>query len=238
MVKKQHSLIYRSLLSLMMLAVLSGAAAFAAGLHDAMNDALQELEAGDVDSALTRLRELQVDYPEAAELRFALGYVRALQAERHAQNGEEEAQKAAVDEALSLFDGLLYASDDAIAREATYNRATLLAQDALRRDPAADYTAALKELGRALHAFEEGAERFPDSKRIFQNLEHLRLKYKELLQQEPEEEEEEQQQEQPEEDQPPILSRFGQATTDIPGARAEMSENTVHLIAPGGEVAP
>jgi hypothetical protein len=218
---------------MLLVLLLSGPSIFAAGLHERMNEALQQLDSGDVESALTRLRELQVDYPESAELRFALGYVRAIEA----QSAEPEAQKSAVNEALSLFDGLLYHADEQIAREATYNRATLLAQEAWRLDPQADYTNALKAMTRALQAFEEGAERFPDSMRIFQNLEHLRLKYKELLQQEPEEQEEEQQ-EQPQEDQPPILSRFGQASTEIPGARAEMSENTVQLITPDEEEAP
>lgn len=211
--------------------VIASLPAGAASLHQGIQAAMERLESGAVEEAITELRELQVEYPEAPELRFALGYAQAVDAEVQAQSGNAEKQKAAVKEALAFFDGLLHHAEKEIAREASYNRATLLAQEALRLDPAQDYSAALNAVSRAVTTFEDAAEAYPDSSRIFQNLEYMRLKYKELLQQQPEEEEQ-QEQPQPDEDTPPVLSRFGQATTDLPGARAEVSENTVQLITP------
>jgi tetratricopeptide (TPR) repeat protein len=203
----------------------------AAGLQDAIREAMNHLDTGDADGALAQLQELQVEHPQSSELRFALGYAWAVQAQRLAQSGDAEKQKSAVAEALAFFDGLLYDPQKNIAQEAAFNRATLLAQEAMRLDPAADFKAAVAALQRAVAAFEEAAKRYPDSSKIYRNLEHLRLKLKELLKQQPDEEQQEE--EKPEkEEQPPILSRFGQASTDIPGARAEMTDNTVQLITP------
>jgi len=197
----------------------------AASVEQGLRDARQLLDKGDPDGAISLLKEAQVDSPAASELRFGIACALFVKGEHLLKSGAAEESKTAFAEARSLFESLEKDPQERIAREAAFNRATVIARQALEIANGDDYAAGVAALRNAVQAYETAVTRYPDHPEIRQNLDHVQFRLKQLLQNPPPE------QEKPEE-QPPILSRFGQAATDIPGAQTQIEENTAVLIPP------
>lgn len=218
------------MLSLAALIALPG---YGAGIEETVRAAGGLLEKGDAEAALTLLKEAQVDYPDAAALRFGIACAQYVKGERLSESGTPEEAKAAFDEARSLFSALAGDPDPRIAREAVFNGANTVAREALAAAGAGDHAAAVAALRSAVSAYEAGLARYPDHAGMRQNLDHVQLKLKELLQNPPQQEEQKDQQEQqPPEKQPEIVSLFGGASTELPGAQARVEENTAYLVPP------
>lgn len=211
--------------------LLAAGSGYAAGLEQTVRNAGGLLKKGDADAALDLLREAQVDHPEAAELRFGVACALFVKGETLAESGATEEAKAAFGEAHSLFNGLTNDSNPRIAREAVFNAANTTAREALALGGGPDRNAAIAALRNAVREYETGLARFPDHDGLRQNLDHVQLKLKELLQSS-QEQQEQQEEQQPPEDQPKLISRFGQAMTDLPGATAQVDGNTAILVPP------
>lgn len=227
MLKPRHSCMA---LSVLFLAALP---CFGAGIEKTVQEANGLLEKGDADAALNLLKESQVDYPDAAELRFGIACAQYARGEKLLESGAAEEAKAAFGEARSLFNTLSANDNPQISREAVYNGANTVAREALAVAETGDHAAAVTALRGAVSAYEAGLARYPDHAGMRQNLDHVQLKLKELLQK-PQQEEEQQQPEQqkPPEQSPQVVSLFGQASTELPGAQARVEENTAYLVPP------
>lgn len=219
------------LLVLSCLLLLTASAAYAAGFEQSILKAGDLLGKGDADAALNLLKEAQVDHPESPELRFGVACALFVKGETLAKSGAAEEAGKAFDEAHSLFNGLAGDPNPRIAREAVFNAANTTAREALALVDGQDQNAAIAALRNAVKEYETGLSRFPDHEDMRRNLDHIQLKLKELLKNS--QEQQEQKEEQPkQEEQPKILSRFGQAATDLPGASAQVNGNTAVLILP------
>ena len=212
--------------------ILTALPGFGAGIEKTVHEANGLLEKGDADAALSLLKESQVDYPDAAELRFAIACAQYVRGEKFLQSGAAEEAKNAFGEARSLFNTLSGNDDPQISREAVFNGANTVAREALAVAESGDQAAAVTALRSAASAYEAGLARYPDHTGMRQNLDHVQLKLKELLQQSQQEEDQQEKQQQPPEQPPQVISLFGQASTELPGAQARVEENTAYLVPP------
>ena len=213
--------------------ILTALPGFGAGIEKTVHEANGLLEKGDADAALSLLKESQVDYPDAAELRFAIACAQYVRGEKLLESGAAEEAKNAFGEARSLFDTLSGNDNPQVSREAVFNGANTIAREALAVAESGDLAAAVTALRGAVSAYEAGLTRHPDHTGMRQNLDHVQLKLKELLQQSQQEQEQQQQEQQRPPEQPPqVISLFGQASTELPGAQARVEENTAYLVPP------
>ena len=152
----------------------SGAASF----EQKILDARQLLDKGDADAAINLLKEAQVDYPDASELRFGIACALFAKGETLLKSGAAEESKAAFKEARSMFNDLEKDPNAQIAREATFNGATTVAREALGIADSGDYAAGVDALRGAVEAYEAALTRYPDHPEIRQNLDHVQFKLK------------------------------------------------------------
>lgn len=216
------------------LLLVAGFSGNAPAFEPAVREAASLLRSGDADKALATLKEAQVDYPDAPELRFGIACATFAKGDGLLQTGAQKEGLAALTEAQSLFFDLTQRPEPHIAREATHNHTAVIAREALLLVEGGDYTGGVAALRRAVSALESAYERYPEHEGIRQNLEHIQFKLKELLQNPPPQEE--QPSEQPPQEQPQgVMSRFGHAATELPGARTQVEENTAILMPPDEE---
>ncbi len=213
------------------LVLLMGFSSQGASFERELREARQLLDKGDAEAAIGLLKEAQVDNPNASELLFGIACALYLKAEKLLESGNIEESQAVFTEAQSQFSALAQDPNEKLAREAVFNHANTLARQALGVAGAGDFSAAVGSLRAAIEAYEAGLARFPDHTGMQQNLDHIQLKLKEMLQNPPPEQE--QPKEQPPSDTPPAeISRFGQAATDLPGAQTRVEENMAVLVPP------
>ncbi len=86
----------------------------------------------------------------------------------------------------------------------------------------------------AVNAYERMLIDYPEHTGAQHNLDYARYHLKQLLQQPESEENDEEKQEKEDEDKPQIITLFQSANTEIPGAQAVSTENTVQLVRPRG----
>lgn len=199
--------------------------------ENALYEADKLLDKGELDAAISVLKEAQVDFPNAPELRFGIACALFLKGEQLMSTGQADQGRVAFSEALSLFNELALDKNLKIAREATFNSGNTIAREGLLVAQSGDVAGGINVLRRAVAAYESGLEKYPDHEGMRTNLDHVRLKLKELLQSPPPEQK--QPDKQPPQEQPQsILSRFGQASTDVPGAQAKVEENAAIFVPP------
>jgi tetratricopeptide (TPR) repeat protein len=197
-----------------------------------IQEAQKMIEAGDPGGALERLQELQVDYPESPEIRFAMACSWFFKGEQALEQGAAPDAAAAFGEAKALFDALRQGQPAPIAREAAFNRANCLLREAQLIDGAQDYAGAVAALRSAVEAFELGIKQYPDHEGMRQNLDYTRYTLKQLLQNPPAGQDQQQPSDQPS---PAVISRFNTANTQLPNAKVQYEDNTAILVIPQKE---
>lgn len=188
------------------------------------------LQIGDTDQALELLREVQVDQPENDMVLYGIAMAYHKKAQQLIENDEVEQGLSALQEARSAYARLSEQSEvPEIRADAAYNRATLQAQASELQFSPEQYEEGVSAIREAVDALESVVSRYPEHPQARHNLEYMRLRLKEILNNPPEEEEQES--ESPPEDSPEPFSIFNFAETDLPGANAEVLEdgNTVVL---------
>jgi tetratricopeptide (TPR) repeat protein len=212
--------------------LLSTAAAHAASVGAVLEKARELTASGQPDQAVEALREAQVDHPDAAELNYALG--EALYAGATAR---AEADPAAAREMYAEAERMFGAAEAAAPPEwkprAAFARAAATARAALAHPTEKDqHQEAVAALRGAIAAFDRFREAHPDHPGAQTNLDHLRLRLKELLQNPPEKQEGEEQQPPPENQEQPPRAYFLNVGTQWPGARVESEGNAARLVVP------
>lgn len=219
---------------LTVIALLAGAA-HAESRASRLARAHEKLRESDPAAALEILRELQVEEPGDERVLYALACAqyRIAEAKQAVQRpGEDPA--AAYREAQAGFEALTGAKDPAIARQASFDRANCLAQTAkLGAGDPERAKEAIAGLRNAAAAYEAHLLRFPDDKGARQNLDHVRFLLKTLQQKEEEQPKEDQQGGPPPEQPPAAMLSVRNPATEIPGAKAVVSEDAiVQLVTP------
>ena len=143
------------------------------------------LKTGDLDEAITIFRDLQVDDPESDTLHFDLGcasYAKSLRAA-----GDEALPDAAeaLQQAVKSFEEASTTPDNALRRDAQFNRATALAQLAKQSVAAGDGKATIANFEQAITALEDFLRQYPDHAEAQTNLNNVRYEFKKFLQQTP-----------------------------------------------------
>jgi Ca-activated chloride channel family protein len=143
------------------------------------------LKTGDLDEAITIFRDLQVDDPESDMLHFDLGcasYAKALRAA-----GDEALPDAAeaLQQAVKSFEEASTTPDNALRRDAQFNRATALAQLAKQSVAAGDGEATITNFEEAITALEDFLRQYPEHAEAQTNLNNVRYELKKFLQQTP-----------------------------------------------------
>ena len=207
------------------------AAAHAAGVGAVLENARELTVSGQPDQAVEALREAQVDHPDAVELKYALG--EALYAAGTARaEADPAAAREMYAEAERMFGAAESAADPAWKPRAAFARAAALARAALAHPAEKEqHQEAVAALRGAIAAFDKFLEEHPEHPGAQTNLDHLRLRLKELLQKPPEKQDGQQQQPPENQDQQP-RSYFLNVGTQWPGARVESEGNAARLVVP------
>jgi len=213
-------------------ALVLAAAAHAAGVGTVLKKAQELTVSGQPDQAVEALREAQVDHPDAPELNYALG--EALYA---AAAARAEADPAAALEMYAEAERMFGVAESAAPPEwkprAAFARAAALARAALAHPAEKEqHQEAVAALRGAITAFDKFLEEHPDHPGAQTNLDHLRLRLKELLQNPPEKQEGQEQQPPPEDQKQPPRAYFLNIDTKWPGARVESEGNAARLVVP------
>ena len=190
-------------------------------LEESLSRGAELLRSEQPAEALDCFREARVEYPEATDLVFAMA-------------GAE----------VALGDQVLAAHDlEAAIRQFEAARATFArCGDEVRLAESAAYNAAtsllrVEQVLRAVEALSAVTETWPGNARAVKNLDYARYRLALLLQDPPTPEEEDK--ENPEEDDKPVSEVAG-ATTQIPGATAEVVDGAMVVlhVERAGEAAP
>ncbi len=184
--------------------------------------------------ALRSFREARVEYPEAADLVFAMAGAEVALGDQVLAAHDLEAAIRQFEAARATFSRC--GDEVRLAESAAYNAATGLLRVDQVLDRKGDHAARVENLKRAVEALSAVTETWPDNERAAKNLDYARYRLALLLQEPPSPEEEEK--ENPEEDEKPVSEVAG-ATTQIPGATAEVVDGAMvvlHVERPGEAV--
>lgn len=211
-------------------------ATFAASAsREALQRAEEFIRIGDSEQALEILRELQVEQPDNDMVLYGIAMAYHHQAQRLLEQEELESGVNVLQEARRAYARLGETTNDAALRaDASYNEATLHAEQSKVQFSPENYEEGVAGIRGAIAALEAVVAQYPDHAAAQHNLEHMRLVLRDILSDPPEEEEQESES-QPE-DAPQPFSIFNFAETDLPGAAAEVLEqgDTVMLHPSGG----
>lgn len=208
------------------------AAAHAAGVGAILKEARELTVSGQPDKAVEALREAQVDHPDAAELNYALGEALYAAAATRAE-ADPAAAREMYAEAERMFGVAEAAAPPEWKPRAAFARAAALARAALAHPAEKEqHQEAVAALRGAITAFDKFLEEHPDHPGAQTNLDHLRLRLKELLQNPPEKQEGQEQQPPPEDQKQPPRAYFLNIDTQWPGARVESEGNAARLVVP------
>lgn len=223
---------WRKLLA--MAVVLSGCTGCTGEVDAILHRAEKLAASGQAEEALRGCRESRVEFPDSPDLLFGTGSAEIALAEERLRAHRPDEAAEQFQAAQATFGRVAEGMDYRLREAAHYNAATCL----LRLDDtihgAGAYEARIENLGHAIAALEVCAELYPGNERVQKNLDYARYTLNRLRQSPPRDSESEQNQEQQDES---ALSEVNSATTDLPGATAEVVEgSTVVLhIAPGPE---
>lgn len=141
------------------------------------------LNTGDADEAITIFRDLQVDRPESEVLQYGLGcahYEKALKAAR--DNAPGDAINA-LTEAAAAFETASMTPDNALRKNAQYNKCTVLGQIAKQAVAGDDHEQTIAAFEQAISSLEDFLRRYPGHADAQTNLNNLRYELKKYLQQ-------------------------------------------------------
>lgn len=226
---------WRSLPCLIALACCPTAAA--ESLEAVLDRSAHLLETGQAMEALRCCREARVEYPESAELLFALGSAEAAAGDRQLRDHATDAAAEAYRAARESFDRAAAGDAPYIREGAAYNAATSLVRLDTALDQPGAYAARLENLEQAVAALESVLKQYPGHERAQKNLDYARYKLNVLRQNPPQEEKPPE--DDPEDQDPKVASEVDSATTEIPDATAEVvGGSTVVLRLPPVEAGP
>ena len=206
------------------LVTLCATPALAGPVKAAVEKAALLVKSGVPDEALRLCQELRVEYPESHELLFAIGSAQAALAAQLQRTSDAEKSAAHWRRARDTFarvapeGGLLGAS-------AAYNAATclVLLDGTFTQDA---YDARVENLRGAVAALEAYIAHYPEAPRARKNLDYARYTLNVLLQNPPDNREPED----GEDDEASATSAVNAATTQIPGAEAEVVDGSVVVL--------
>ena len=216
------------------LVALCAAPAVAGPVEDAIEKAALLVKSGVPDEALRLCQETRVEYPESTELLFAIGSAQAALAGALRRTSDAEKAAAQWRRARETFDRIA-PDGGALGAAAAYNAATcLVLLDATFPQDA--YDARVENLTEAVAALEAIAAQDPEDPRVGKNLDYARYTLNVLLQNPPDD----RAPEDGEDDDAGATSEVNAATTQIPGAEAEVVDGSVVVLrrAPEGETPP
>ncbi len=215
------------------LALLLALPVSADAFHDRLNAAKEQLSQGLFDDAVKGLDEMKVDFPDQPVLDYALGTAQYQRAEGLNAAGKPDEALGAFKDAETRFGGISQHANEKVALAATFGRANAMAQQAKMSATPEKQQEAIEALRNAEAAYVDLLKRDPAYPGAQQNLDHIRLVLKQMLQQpsqpQPPQEEQQEQQKQPPQKQPKLVSVFRGASTELPGATATADGATVTL---------
>lgn len=218
--------------------MLLSAPAWADAFHTRLQEANAFLQQGLFDEATKALEEMKVDYPDRPVLDYALGTAQYQRGEGLNAAGKPAEALSAYKDAETRFSGISTQADPKVGLAAAFGRANAMAQQAKMAASPDKYKEAITALRNTEAAYLEVIKRDPGYPGAQQNLDHIRLMLKQMLQNPPPSQPNDQQQEQQPEDkkkqpQPKLISVFRGATTQLPGATA-VAEGATVTLKPGG----
>jgi tetratricopeptide (TPR) repeat protein len=220
-------------LLLVALLATSVAPAWADAFHTRLREVNVLLEQGLFDEATKALDEMKVDYPDRPVLDYALGSAQYQRAEGLSAAGKPAEALSAYKDAETRFSGISPQADAKIALAAAFGRANAMAQQAKMAASPDKYKEAITALRNTEAAYQDVIKRDPAYPGAQQNLDHIRLMLKQMLQNPPQSQENGEQQQPPEDQKkqpkPKLISVFRGATTQLPGATAVADGATVTL---------
>ena len=220
-------------------ALLSGQATAARpSFSQSLANAQDRLKTGDFDKALDILHELQVDHPDSALVSYGIGKALYSRGEHQEKLGAKDEAAGSYGEAEAAFSRGAGTKDAKLALESTFARINATARAALLI-PAEKYDDAVKALRGAVAGYEQFLREHPGHDGAQKNLDHIRLKLKELLQNPQQQQKKDDDKKKPPEDKKQPMVYFLSAGTEIPKAQAKAEGNQLELVVPGnGEAKP
>jgi hypothetical protein len=228
------------LMSVILTALLSSyAAAGRLSFSESLANAQDHLKSGDSDKALEILRELQVDHPDSAIVAYGIGKALYSRAERQEKLGAKDEATGSFNEAETAFSRVSGMKEPRIALESVFAGINAAARSALLIPPDQKYEDAVKALRGAIAGYEQFLREHPGHDGAQKNLDHVRLKLKELLQNPQQQQKKDDDQKKPPDDKKQPMVYFLNAGTEIPKAQAKAEGNQLELVVPGnGEAKP
>jgi len=207
--------------------------AWADAFHTRLEEATGLLQQGLFDDAIKALEEMKVDFPDRPVLDYALGSAQYQRAEGLNAAGKPAEALSAYKDAETRFGGISAQNDPKVGLAAAFGRANAMAQQAKIAASPDKYKEAITALRNTEAAYLDVIKRDPHYPGAQQNLDHIRLMLKKLLQNPPQSQQNGEQQQPPEDQkkqpQPKLVSVFRGATTQLPGATAVADGATVTL---------
>ena len=231
----------RTALLLLLLHTFIAGHAFAASTSyaDALATAQGHLNSGNFDKALEVLHELQVDHPDSGVVAYGIGKALYSRAQHQETLGAKEEALASYAEAETAFSKLSSGNDAALVTESAFGRLNAAARKAMLVPADQKYEDAVLALRGAVAGYEQFLREHPGHSGARQNLDHVRLKLKELLQNPQQQQKQQDDKKKPPEDKKQPLVYFLSAGTEIPKAQAKAEGNQLQLVVPGaGEAKP
>jgi hypothetical protein len=204
-------------------------------LSEALTMAQGHMDSGEFDKALEILHELQTDHPDSEMVGYGIAKALYGRARHQETLGVKEDASGSYSEAEAAFSRLATGTDAKIGREAAFGRLNAAARKALLVPPEENYEEAVKAIRGAVAGYEQYLREHPGHAGALQNLDHVRLKLKELLQNPQEQQKQEDDKKKPPEDKKQPLVYFLSAGTEIPKAQAKAEGNQLQLVVPDSE---
>ena len=185
--------------------------------------------------ALRCFREARVEHPDSMELVFAMAGAEVALGDHDLASHDLAAASERFESARTTF--ARCGGDVRLAEHAAYNAATCLLRLDQVLEQARDREARVENLKHAVEALSAVTDTWPHNQRAARNLDYARYRLAVLLQAPPPAEDEEK--DHPEDDEKPVSEVVG-ATTQIPGATAEVVDGAMVVLRVDrpGEAAP
>jgi tetratricopeptide (TPR) repeat protein len=215
--------------------ILTGhASAARMSFSEAVTAAQERLNSGEFDKALEILHELQVDHPDSGIVAYGIGKALYSRAQHQETLGAKDEAAASYGEAETVFSKISGEKDAKIAVESAFGRINAAARKALLVPADQKYEEAVTALRGAIVGYEQFLREHPGHAGAQKNLDHVRLKLKELQQNPQQPKKEDDKQKPPEDNKKQPMVYFLSAGTEIPKAQAKAEGNQLELVVPGG----
>ncbi len=195
------------------------------------------LDSGEYDKALEILHELQVDHPDSGMVAYGIGKALYSRAQHQETLGAKDEATASYAESESAFSKISAANEGQLAAESAFGRLNAAARKALLIPAEQKYEEAVSALRGAVAGYDQFLREHPEHPGARHNLDHVRLKLKELLQSPQQQQKQQDDKKPPPDDKKQPLVYFLSAGTEIPKAQAKAEGNQLQLVVPGSEEA-